>query len=315
MTHATHPLISAIMILVTLCSATVAAAADSEAHDLLVQRLIIPGGISQPAERHPMMPTAPMTGARYIKLVYPSAIAAHGPDLFVADSGLASLLRIDVPTQGVARLGTIPALPGVRLFAARDGSLYLLRPDRSEVSRLSRDGRVLVSFADLPEIPQPSALAVEPTLNALWVADGMGELHAMAPLGRRIHNLPDGGPPTEVSLLAAGRHHVFGYAPLCRCIVRFDNEGRPLEQFAEGAITAPSALAVDAHDRLWVVDRGDGKLKVFDGDALVATVPPMRLGLTEFTALAIDSPQLFLADGPGGRIGVFDILPPPGAPR
>ncbi len=47
---------------------------------------------------------------------------------------------------------------------------------------------------------------------------------------------------------------------------------------------------------------------------LVAQLAPARLGLLDFTGLAIDQQRLYIADGPGGRIGIFDLLPPKAAP-
>ncbi len=131
----------------------------------------------------PTMPARPQPSGGYVKFAYPSAVAAYGPDAYVADSGLAALFRIDLATQTVKRLAGLPVTPGVVLRAGPDGTLYLIRPDRSEIQRLSRDGRVLASYADAAKLLQPRDMVVEPTLGRVWITDASGEVFEFQPSG------------------------------------------------------------------------------------------------------------------------------------
>jgi len=282
------------------------------APDPLTPQGFIPGGFS--------VPTATRAGrapsGAYVKLIYPAALAASGPDLYVADSGAGQLLRIDTIGQSVARLASLPPLPSVRLKAGRDGTVYVLRPGRPSVERLSREGQRIGTFAADFDILQPSDLVIEPTLNRIWIADAAGGVFAFHPSGRMSEPLAGRGDgfASEGSgavLLAAGPQRVVGVDARCRCIITFDRDGRTLGHFGEGALINPQGLALDEHNRVWVIDAGDHRLKVFDADVLVANIPAARLGLADLTAIAIDLHRAYLADGPGGKIGIFAILPPP----
>jgi hypothetical protein len=284
--------------------------------DLLAPQGVIAGGFSVPATQGP----GRAASGPYVKLVFPSSLSASGPDLYVADSGLGRLLRIDTINQSVAQLAPLPNLPGVRLKSAPDGSVYVLRPGRAEVERLTREGRRLTSFSSTFEILQPSDLIVEPTLNRVWIADAAGGVFAFHPSGRMSEPLAgrrEGFASDEsgATLLAAGPKRVVGIDPRCRCVIEFDRDATVTGRFGEGAVINPQAIALDGHDRVWIIDRGDQRLKVFDGDRLAFSIPASRLGLTELTALSIDHHRVYVADGPGGKIGIFAILAPSrGAP-
>lgn len=279
--------------------------------DMLVPQGYIAGGFSAPLSTAPGRPA----GGAYIKLVQPAALAAKGPDLYVADGGQRMLLRIDTITQSVARLSELPPLPGVRVKAGPDGSAYILRPDRGEVEHLARDGRRLAGFAATYEILQPTDLIVEPTLNRVWISDAAGGVFAFHPSGRMSEPLAGRGDGfgddySAATLLAAGRDRVVGIDPRCRCVIEFDRDGLVIGRFGENQLINPADLAVDGHGRTWIVDRGDRRLKVFDGDRLLASLAAARLGLVEITAISIDVYRAYISDAPGGRVGIFAILPP-----
>lgn len=290
-------------------AAGIASAAEGTADPLAPQGTLA-GGFSVPAGTRTGQPPR----GEYIKFLYPAAVAAAGPDLYVADSGSGQLLRVDTVGHTVARLAGLPALPGVRLKAARDGTVYVLRPGKASVDRYSREGQRIGSFAASFDILQPSDLVIEPTLNRLWIADSAGGVFAFHPSGRMSETLVgrDGFASREAgaTLLAAGTHRVVGIDPRCRCVIAFDRDGGVVGRFGEDDLVNPQGIALDDHDRVWVIDAGDRRLKMFEADLLVASIPAGRLGLADVTAISIDHQHAYLADGPGGKIGVFIIQPP-----
>ncbi|NMG75740.1 hypothetical protein GPA25_13315 [Aromatoleum diolicum] len=309
-------LLTALCAVVTLCAEAAPPlqnrdAAASGAGNLLAPNGYIVGGFSSPAA---IEPGRPPTGP-YIKLAYPSALAAHGPDLYVADSGQRTLLRIDTVSQSVTQLRELPPFAGVRLKTGPDGSVYVLRPDRGEVERLARDGRRLATFASKYEILQPADLIVEPTLNRVWISDAAGGVFAFHPSGRMSEPLAGRGDGfgddlSAATLLAAGPNNIYGIDPRCRCVIEFDEDGAVIGRFGEGGLATPVDLAVDTYGRAWVLDRGDHRLKVFANGQIVGAIPATQLGLSNLTAISIDRFLAYVADGPGGRIGIFAILPP-----
>lgn len=279
--------------------------------NLLMARGVIPGGFSAPADLSP----GRVGGGKFVKLQFPSALALSGSDLFVADSGLGALVRIDTMTQAVATLATLPRRPGVHLAAGLDGSVYVARPDRNRVDRLSREGRALAQFVAPREILKPGGLVVEPMMNRLWISDAAGGVFAFHPSGRMgepIAGRGDGFASAEsgATLLAAANRRVVGIDPGCRCVIEFERDGVAIGRFGAGQLINPSVLALDDFGRAWVMDRGDGRLKVFDGDWLAFTLTPGQLGMSDISAIAIDAQRVYIADGPGGKIGAFALLPP-----
>ncbi|AYH42056.1 hypothetical protein [Azoarcus sp. DN11] len=292
-----------------------AAGLDTEplerANAFLSPQGMIVGGFSAPASP---VPGRPPTGA-YLKLLHPSALAANGPDLYVADSGQRLLLHFDTVSQSVTPLREIPPLPGVRIKAGADGSVYVVRPDRGEVARLARDGRPIATFSAKFEILQPADIVIEPTLNRPWISDAAGGVFAFHPSGRKSEPLVGRGDGFSdefggATLLAASRERVTGFDPRCRCLIDFDREGAVIGKYGEGELLNPADLALDAAGRTWVVDRGDRRLKIFDQGRLVAALQPPQLGLVDVTAISIDLHTAYIADGPAGRIGIFGITPP-----
>lgn len=306
----------ALCTVVTICAEAAPSARTDDpavagAGSLLAPQGYIAGGFSAPAAT---VPGRPPTGG-YIKLAYPSALAANGPDLYVADSGQRTLLRIDTVSQSVAHLRELPPFAGVRLKTGPDGSVYVLRPDRGEVERLARDGRRLAIFVAKFEILQPADLIVEPTLNRVWISDAAGGVFAFHPSGRMSEPLAGrgdgfGDDVSAATLLSAGRNHVVGIDPRCRCIIEFDQDGAVTGRFGDDELAIPVDLAVDMHDRVWVLDHGDRRLKVFADGRIVGSIPAAQLGLSDLTAISIDRFRAYVADGPGGRIGIFAVLPP-----
>ena len=299
-----------------------APAAGALPADLLVQQGVIVGGFAMVPRTAPgaaPVPSAQVPRGQFIKLIHPSSVTATGPYLYVADSGAGALLRIDPITQAVARLAQLPILPGVRIKSGPDGTVYVLRPDRGEVSRFSPDGQRLGDFAAPFDILRPSDLVVEPTLNRVWIADSAGGVFAFHPSGRMSEPMAGRGdgfalPGTGATILAAGERAVVGIDPGCRCVLGFDADGRIRERFGEGELVNPDGLALDHYGRTWVIDRGDGRLKIFQGTALVHTLAAPQLGLVQFTAIAIYRQRVYIADGAGGKIGTYALLPPRSRP-
>lgn len=249
-------------------------------------------------------------GGGYLKLVQPSALAAFADTLYIADPGLGQLLQIHVPSQRVTPMLPIPRAGAVRLHVAADGSLFVVLPDRAEVLRIGFGGHGTVRYADQGVITRPLDVAVETADQRIWVLDSTGELFEFHPLGRLAGPIGDDEGRIMPSLLAAGRDRVFALDNTCQCIIRLDQQGRPVLPFAHGAVRMPAAAAVDRFGRLWVADRADGALKVFADEQLVAKIPAIALGMTQISAIAFAQELAYVADGPGGKVMVFTLLPP-----
>lgn len=270
---------------------------------------IIGGFTAPPSPLH----AQPGTGS-FIKLRYPAALAASGPDLYVADIGQGILLRVDTITQSFTGLRKLPAQPGVHLETDRDGSVYVVRPDSPEVERIARDGRRVAILHARFEVLRPADLAVAPD-GKIWVSDMAGGVFAFHPSGRIAEPLV--GPGTgfgdasgAATLLAHSADGMIGFDPLCRCAIVYDRRGIPIGRFAENGLLDPIDLAVDQFDRTWILDRGDRTIKIFENQQLMHTITAHQLGFSEISGIAMDISRAYISDGPGGKIGVFSITHP-----
>jgi hypothetical protein len=277
-------------------------------YSALVPGPVIRGGfLSDPAR---LGATGPFTQLRG-----PLAVAAMGPDVYIADSGLGMLLRVDPGANRLTSLGKLALAPGTRLAADVDGSLYILDPLGRRVQRRARDGRPLQVYVTDPTVASLRDLALDPVRGRLLAVDALNrQLVAFRPLGTSSELLPLYGEPrnavTSFDAIAVGPDALYAIDGRCACLARLDFDGRVLETFGHERVRKPERLAVDRYGRLFVADRGDSSIKVFRGTALEETIPLARLGLLEATDLAYAEPWLYVADAPGVQVKMLRVQPP-----
>lgn len=261
------------------------------------------------------------SGARggYFKLARPTAVSVWGPDVYVVDSATSALYRFDSTTQTVTRLAAVRALIGTRVLAGPDGSVYLLQPGVAGISRYARDGRLIATYAAPGDLIYPVDMVIEPARGLLWVADGsLEQIVAFHPMGRIAYVVGHRGSPDHrldagMRQMAAGERSVFVTDPACRCVGEVLPGGQGLRTFGEGELIRPTAVAADRWGRVWVVDTGDRRIKVFFDGLPAGSVRFAELSLASAEAMTIHENDLYLADGQGARIAIFRITAPAAA--
>lgn len=261
---------------------------------------------------------APAPGARrgYLKLAQPTAVAAWGPDIYVVDSANAGLYRFDSTIQTVTRIAPVRPLMGTRVVAGPDGSAYLLQPGLPGIRRYTRDGRLITTYAAPTDLVHPVDMVIEPSRGLLWVADGtLEQIVAFHPIGRVAYIVGQRGNidsrlESGMGQMAAGERSVFVTDPEWRCIGEVLPQGRGLRTFGEAELVRPTAVAADRWGRVWVLDSGDRRIKVFFDGMLTASGTLGDLRLLSVEAIAIHENDLYLADAQAGRIAIFRIVQP-----
>jgi len=251
----------------------------------------------------------PANGGGYVKLIYPSAIAAGAGELYVVDSGLGKLLVIDLTTERIRPIASLPGLPAVGLQSAPDGGVFVLRPDLGVVQRLDRNGRELTRLNGQDLMMQPRSIALSPDGTQAWVTDADGSLHGFGGLGRQQHALPDDASSVAWRIVKSGGGRAYGIAEDCQCLVQIDPDGRPLRRFETLQLSDPGAMTVDRDGRVWLVDNADGDLQWLAGGQRLGRYAAAALGTTRITALTTTAGTLYVADGPGGRIVELRVPP------
>jgi hypothetical protein len=248
----------------------------------------------------------------------PVAVAAMGPDVYIANTGLGMLLRADQVANRLTPFGPRGVQPGTRLAAAVDGSLYVLEPAGRRLQRFARDGRLLQTFPVDPTIASLRDLALDPTRGRILGADALNrQLVAFRPLGTSSELLPLHGEPryqiTSFDALAVAPEALYALDARCRCIARLAFDGQVLATFGHERLVKPERIAADRYGRLFVADGGDRSIKAFRGGALEETIPNASLGLLEATDLIHADGWLYVADAPGSQVRMLRVQPPPKA--
>jgi hypothetical protein len=250
----------------------------------------------------------------------PVAVAAMGPDVYIADTGLGMLLRADQVANRLTPFGPRGVQPGTRLAAAVDGSLYVLEPAGRRLQRFARDGRLLQNFPVDPTIASLRDLALDPTRGRILGADALNrQLVAFRPLGTSSELLPLHGEPryqiTSFDALAVAPEALYALDARCRCIARLAFDGQVLATFGHERLVKPERIAADRYGRLFVADGGDRSIKAFRGGTLEETIPNASLGLLEATDLIHADGWLYVADAPGSQVRMLRVQPPPQGQR
>ena len=248
----------------------------------------------------------------------PVAVAAMGPDVYVADAGLGMLLRADQVANRLTPFGPRGVQPGTRLAAAVDGSLYVLEPAGRRLQRFARDGRLLQTFPVDPTIASLRDLALDPARGRILGADALNrQLVAFRPLGTSSELLPLHGEPryqvASFDALAVAPDALYALDARCRCIARLAFDGQVLATFGHERLVKPERIAADRYGRLFVADAGDRTIKAFRDGTLEETIQNASLGLLEATDLIHADGWLYVADAPGSQVRMLRVQPPPKA--
>lgn len=312
---------SIILLVATLFPLTSGAAADAKAgsqayvppqEDLLIPGRTLNGGwmVSRQDQNGVPIPGAFKGFANFI---FPSALSAHAPDLYIADAGTRKVYRYNNDMQALSVMAGIDATTVTRLQAGPDQSLFVLDPARSLISRYSRGGQKLQMLSSPVSTARLTEFVLDESIARIFAVDQLnGQLVPLRPLGSADMPMISAG-SGEIKVMGAlartgGVMYVVDTA--CVCVVSIDESGQVLERFGQGDLIQPRAMVADKYGRVFVADGFDRTLKIFMQGILISSYPPGKLHVTEITALAIDQGTLYVADGPGAKVLTFRVRSP-----
>ncbi len=290
------------------------------------------GGRQGTATPHVLSPMLTLSGARLVTaadltgtpragaapftaFIHPVAAAMLGNDLYIADAGAGRVFRFDLALNVMTVVQAAPAALGTRLAIGSDFSLYVLDRPRRRVLKLTRDGRLQVTFVDAANLGLPIAMALDDVRGQFLVADELyHHLVAFHPLGGAAQVIhlrgDDRNRVTSVGSVALARGEIHIADVLCRCVVVVGRDGAVRSTYGHQQLGQPGAIAIDRHERVFVADASDGGIKVFAAGRLVDNVPFAALGVREAGDLWVSESRLVVADGAGARVAIMRIAPP-----
>lgn len=261
------------------------------------------GGFSNDAGAAPMA----------LSLLYPSQIAASGDDLFIVDQGLGQLVRVQKASQNYRAIARLPGRV-TGLFVDPFRKLYMAVPAVSGVLQVSTEGateRVIRDAANLGS-PLDVVLDREQLLNVVdgsdarvIVFDRLGQ--QTGALGERL-DTPNLFATTDA--LAVGRNGVYVLDATLRRLHLFHHGRAQATHDLSAQARAPSAIAVDGWERIFVLDHGPERVLMLTDIMAPEAVTVSNLGMTQpILDLWVDEMGvLYLAEQ--GAVRSFRLPPP-----
>ena len=96
-----------------------------------------------------------------VRLVAPVAVAAQSSDVYIADGAQQTIFKYDRSTQTIRKFISSPDIDmTTAIYTDRALSLYLTSTRQPRVQQYDLDGRLVQTFQNASELPQPVATVV-----------------------------------------------------------------------------------------------------------------------------------------------------------
>lgn len=255
-----------------------------------------------------------------VQLGSPTDVAAGPSDVYILDAALQQILAFDRNTQAVRRRISVPGLNARgHIYVDRAQSVYVSNPSRAEVVQFDLDGRVLQVFSSADQLSDPGGLAVSNLDGRVYVADGLSaRIVVFTPQGAISDvigaQLPVFEQLQSISGIAVAPDQLFVVDGMAGKVHFLSGTGGYRYSFGDEQLSNPGAIAVDAENRVFVADNGDGSIKVFRGGELISVVggrnDPDRIHFEQVAGLSYSNGMLYVADSGTVSIKIFGTASP-----
>jgi DNA-binding beta-propeller fold protein YncE len=254
-------------------------------------------------------------GGQAQMLGYVSAVAASGGYVFVVDSTVSGLVRIDPVSGEMTYLWRLQDPTTRGLFVRPDLIVYVVDRQNRAIIELDDSGHERHVFHDPGAMAMPVDVVMTDWGSSLVVADEMTQrLVTFESFSTLTGVLPNSLAPISVAgsiaAIAGTERYVFVLDSASREVMQMDLAGRLVATYGEDALLAPVAMAVDECERVFVADGHPDGLFVTSPDTygsdFRAAMPRELLG--NVTDLWIDGNELYVAAGVFG-VWVMSIEP------
>lgn len=248
-------------------------------------------------------------GAGGAQLGYAAAVAASGGFVYVVDGVYSALVQLDPARAEVRVLYPLRDPNTSGLHVSMDQVIEVVDRYNRAVVELDQSGWERRRFMDSRLIPTPVDVTQTNWGSTILIADSVSQRLAMFdamsnPTGLFTTTLSPVAVAASITAIAATVDSVFVLDTASREVSQLDMDGRPVATYGEDALLAPTALAVDECERVFVADGHPGGLFVsspeFYGTNTRAALPPELTPAV--TDLWIDGNTLYIA---AGNLGVY----------
>ncbi len=256
-----------------------------------------------------------------ISFVNPVAVGGVRDQLYVVDAALKAVYRYDLTTKSIVSLGQAGAQfigEPSGIYVESNLSFYICDPAGKQVLYFDAEGNFVRRYTDFANMARPVDVVVDEDRELVYVADGTySRIVVFSKFGQALTAIGDRGKgPGKFRVITA-------IARVKNSLYVSDRLELPLQEidlatgafrysFGQGQIVWPTSIVVDRQNRIFVSDRSDDTIKVFDDIRLMATIggrgsAPGRFRLVTDMWLS-DAGLLFVADSLNRRVQVFRVL-------
>lgn len=204
------------------------------------------------------------------------------------------------------------------IYVEQDGSFFITDPVGKQVLHFDANGGWLKTLADPANLSRPVAVWVDENNQQVYVADGSySHIVVFDQFGKSVKAIGERGTGPgrfrAITGMTMGRDGLFVLDRLELPIQVLTQDGAFQYSFGEMQHVFPTAIAVDEHQLVFVSERSDNTIRVYQNGKLITTVggggaAPGRFRLV--SNLWIHQGLLYVADSQNRRIQVLRINAP-----
>ncbi len=252
----------------------------------------------------------------------PVAVGGVENYLYIVDAGFRVVFRYDLLDKRIKPLGQVGAEfigePG-NIYVAKDLSFYIVDNMGKQVFHYDEQGQILNTFRDTANLANPIDVWVDEQIGDVYVADGsyshivvfnqFGK--AYRAVGRRGQGPGRFRAITDLTAGVDGSLYVLDRMELPVQVIT--KEGVFRYSFGENEQVFPTSIAVDDNQLVFVSDKSDNKIRVYENGQLLAAFgggghAPGRFRI--ITNLWVNGQFLYVADSQNRRVQVMRINSP-----
>ncbi len=256
-----------------------------------------------------------------VRLVAPVAVAGQSNDVYIADGAQQTIFKYDRSTQTIRKFISSPDIDmTTAIYTDRALSLYLTSTRQPRVQQYDLDGRLLQTFQNASELPQPVATVVDDSRAEVFIADRLTARILVFNRGGTVIRAIGADVKKNalrfenIVSLAMATNQLYVTDQLAKKVYALAPGGKKRYDFGADELMKPGAVATDTHNRVYVADLADNTIKVYRGGELQTTVgepgDPARLSFQVISDIWISDGFLYLADAASASVEILRVVPP-----
>jgi DNA-binding beta-propeller fold protein YncE len=204
-----------------------------------------------------------------------------------------------------------------KIYVARDRSFYIVDSIGKQVLHFSELGALMTRYQDYANLSRPVDVLVDEESGDVLVADGsFSHILVFNQVGKAIRAIGQRGTGPgrfrAITAITRGNDGLFVLDRLELPAQVISWEGEYQYSFGESDLIFPTAIAVDQDQRVYISDRSDNTIRVYQNGSLLMKFGgggsvPGRFRI--ITGLWVSGNFLYVADSLNERIQVLRINP------